>query len=121
MSTSRFRCAVIFILAVASSNAFAQSGVDSRVQRLEETVQALERRVASLEAQLRERGVPTRVAPGKEGWRKLQKGMTESEVEELLGSPSKVNVFSTFSVWRYGVGGRVQFDDDKRVDGWSEP
>jgi outer membrane protein assembly factor BamE (lipoprotein component of BamABCDE complex) len=61
------------------------------------------------------------VAPGKEGWRKLQKGMTESEVEQLLGSPSKGNMFSSFSVWHYGVAGSVQFDDDKRVTGWSEP
>jgi hypothetical protein len=50
--------------------------------------------------------------------------MAESDVEQLLGSPSKVDVNEYFITWYYGYpsGGRVQFDAEQRiVEGWTEP
>jgi outer membrane protein assembly factor BamE (lipoprotein component of BamABCDE complex) len=91
------------------------------MQKLEATVEALEQRVASLESQLRERSTQATVSPSKANWRKLEKGMSASEVEQLLGSPSKVDVFSSFSIWSYAAGGQVKFDGRRKVDGWSEP
>lgn len=114
---------VFFLL--ASGQVFAQSAMDARVQKLEETIQVLQRRVASLEEQLRGHFVPASAAPAapdKANWRKLQKGMSEGDVEKLLGSPSKVDVFGSFSVWQYygPSPGKVQFTEDHKVDGWNE-
>ena len=91
------------------------------MQKLEEAVRVLERRVASLEDQLYERKAPAPVASGKENWRKLRRGMSEGEVEQLLGSPSTINEYGSFSVWHYGTG-KVTFRGGRRtVDGWDEP
>ena len=93
------------------------------MQKLEDTIRVLERRVAALEDQLHEQA-PAGVASGKVNWRKLQKGMSESDVEQLLGSPSKVDVYGSFTLWHYGypLGGQVQFDPNTRgVTSWHEP
>lgn len=112
---------VFFLL--ASSELFAQSTVDSRLQKLEETIRVLERRVASLEDQLREQNASVPVAAGNVNWRKLHQGMSERDVEQLLGSPSKVDAFGSFTVWHYGYpsGGQVQFNAKHTVEGWHEP
>jgi hypothetical protein len=113
---------VFFLL--ASSELFAQSTVDSRLQKLEETIRVLERRVASLEDQLREQHASAPVAAGKVNWRKLHQGMSEGDVEQLLGSPSKVDAFGSFTVWHYGEypsEGQVEFNDKRTVKGWHEP
>jgi hypothetical protein len=102
----------------------AQSSVESRVQKLEETIRVLDRRVFDLEVQLREQSAPVSVASDRVTWRKLQKGMSEGDVEKLLGSPSKVDAFSSFTLWHYGypVGGQVQFDGSScTVNAWHEP
>lgn len=124
MTTCRCRWVALAFLLVAPVQVFAQESVESRVRGLEETVQLLERRVASLEAELRERSAPARVTPGKENWRKLRNGMSEGEVELLLGSPSKVNANQNFFTWYYGYpsGGDDRFDTrSRKVNGWSEP
>ena len=122
-ATHCFFISLLLFLA-AHGGALAQSSVDSRVQKLEETIRTLELRVASLEEQLRERQTSSTVASDKVNWRKLKKGMSESDVEKLLGSPSRVHAFGSFTVWHYEtpLGGQVQFDGDRRtVTGWREP
>lgn len=112
------------LLLLASSQLFAQSSDDTRVQKLEEAVRVLERRVESLENQLRERNAPAPVAPEKANWRKIERGMSQDEVQQLLGSPSKVEANSIYITWYYSYppGGRVQFDARSRdVEGWNEP
>lgn len=102
----------------------AQTSADSRIQKLEEAVRVLERKVADLEAELRERKSVPSVPADKVAWRKLQKGMSEGDVEKLLGSPTKVDVFGSFTIWHYGYpsGGDVQFDGRSRtVNSWHEP
>src|SRR6478752_6327399 len=104
MSTvKRLATAGLAAMALHGSGAvFAQSSVDARVQKLEETIQILERRVASLESQLREQHAPATAAPDKSNWRKLKQGMSQGEVEQLLGSPSKVNERGMSTAWFYG-------------------
>jgi hypothetical protein len=113
------------VLLLASSQLFAQSGNDDRVQKLEEAVRVLERRVADLEERLRERTASAPVASDKANWRKLQRGMSERGVEKLLGSPTKIDASSVFqTVWYYGdpVGGSVKFDaNSRKVVAWREP
>jgi hypothetical protein len=48
--------------------------------------------------------------------------MTESDVEQLLGSPEKVDANSAFVLWSYPSFGGVKFDGRSHaVTGWSEP
>ena len=124
MKASHYLWAPLLLLLAATGEVTAQSNVESRVQKLEETIRVLERRVVDLENQLRERSAPAPVTSDKVNWRKLQKGMSEGDVEKLLGSPSKVDAFGSFTVWHYGypVGGQVEFDGSSRpVKGWYEP
>ena len=65
-----------------------------------------------------------RVVAGKPNWRGLQVGMKQGDVEQLLGSPSRVDVSPVSTRWYYGDHreGEVQFDtDSRRVKGWREP
>ena len=136
MNTGRFLWVGTVFLLLASGELFAQSSIDSRVQKLEETVRALERRVAALEDQLRERNAshdlapalpappsaaPPTVASDKAKWRKLRRGMSEGDVEQLLGSPTRVDAFKSGAVWHYGWMGQVQFDGNARLESWHEP
>jgi hypothetical protein len=97
----------------------AQSAVDERVEKLEETVRALERRIASLEDQLGQRSSSAPVAPNKANWRKLERGMSAKDVEQLLGSPWKVDANPYRTLWFYGDG-IVELGSRGRVEGWSE-
>jgi hypothetical protein len=100
----------------------AQPADESGAQQLEARMKELERRVAALEAQQRERKASAPVPTDKINWRQLKKGMTESEVEKLLGSPTRVQAFGSFTLWQYGGRGEVQFDGESRtVTGWHEP
>ena len=110
------------LLTPGVDTAIAQSNDDSRVARLEETVRLLEQRVATLEAQLHAAPTPAPVAPAKANWRKLRNGMSEADVERLLGSPSKVNANQVTFVWWYDATGFVRFDATSRnVVAWNEP
>jgi TolA-binding protein len=114
----------LLLLLVTPLEVLAQSSVDARMQKLEETIRALERRVAELETELREQKKHAPVPNDKVSWRKLQKGMSEGDVEKLLGSPEKIDVFGSFTLWHYNYpgGGQVQFDGRNRtVSSWHEP
>ena len=113
---------LLLILTVPQA-VLAQPEVDPRVQKLESRIQDLERRVAALEDELDARKATAPVSADKVNWRKLKKGMTESDVESLLGSPTKVDAFGPLTIWRYGNhGGEVKFDGNGRtVTGWHEP
>jgi outer membrane protein assembly factor BamE (lipoprotein component of BamABCDE complex) len=111
----------LFALFLTGNAALAASSVDSKIAALEETIRLLERRVTSVEAQLRERTPSSRVAPDKANWRKLKKGLSEGDVEQLLGSPSRVDAFGPYTAWHYGSGS-VEFDaDTQKVESWHEP
>ena len=91
------------------------------MQALEERVRAQDGRIAALETQLRERSAQPGVPQERLAWRKLRTGMSEGDVEGILGSPSKVDAYGAFTVWQYGRG-QVQFDGASgKVTGWHEP
>lgn len=51
-------------------------------------------------------------------------GMSEEDVEKLLGSPSRVDALGFVTIWHYGSlrGGQVRFDGaSRKVDSWNEP
>ncbi len=124
MSTSRHLWIPILVLLAAAEGVSAQSSTEPRIEKLEESIRILERRITLLEQQINQRNEAVAVPPDRMNWRKLQKGMSSNEVEKLLGSPSKVDVFTSFTVWHYGypLGGRVEFDDRSRsVTRWHEP
>jgi hypothetical protein len=57
-------------------------------------------------------------------WRQLSKGMTQSQVEDVLGSPTKIEGGGVLTTWNYGspgLGGYITFDDKGRIYSWSEP
>lgn len=120
----RYILAPLILLVAACGQVSAQSSAEPRLEKLEEAVRLLERRVATLEDQLRQRNAAISVPPDKVNWRKLQHGLSEAEVERLLGSPTKVDAFGSFTIWHYGhpSGGQVKFDGGSRtVTGWHEP
>jgi hypothetical protein len=119
----RYLFALSVLLFASSGQVFAQSSAESRVDKLEETVRILERRVATLEDQLRQRNAAPSIPPDKVNWRRLKKGLSEADVEGLLGSPTKVDAFGTFTIWHYGEDdGQVEFDSKSRaVTEWHEP
>lgn len=122
MKAKHYLLGPLICFGIASGQVFAQSSADPRIDRLEQTVKALESRVASLEAQLAERQPASQVAPANAKWRKLKSGMTENDVEQLLGSPEKVDSNPVFVLWWYPSYGHVQFDGRSHtVREWSEP
>ncbi|PTQ70492.1 hypothetical protein [Pseudomonas sp. GV071] len=124
MIAYRYLFALTVLLFASGELAFAQSSAESRVNKLEEAVRTLERRVATLEDQLRQRNAAPSIPPDKVNWRRLEKGLTEDDVERLLGSPTKVDAFGSYTIWGYGDedGANVEFDGESRtVSGWHEP
>jgi len=114
--------ALLLCVASLGSAQAANPGTDPRIERLEQSISDLERRVASLEAQLGERPSASQVAPAKVNWRRLKNGMTESDVERLLGSPDNVQSNPVIITWWYPSFGHVNFDGRSHtVTGWSEP
>lgn len=103
----------------ACSPAVAQSDSE-RIRDLERRVGELEKRVS--------RGNPATVVPGDGGhrvssnWRRLKRGMSESDVRDLLGEPSQVSTSPVRINWHWPGGGSVVFATGSRsVDGWKEP
>lgn len=117
------RVCVLILLSCVFDPASAQQNIEIKVEKLEQTIIALERRVEALEGQLRQRSAPPPIALDKLNWRKLQRGMTEGEVEKLLGSPARVDAMTAFTLWHYGDRrGQVTFEARSRtVHAWSEP
>jgi hypothetical protein len=103
---------------------------------LEKRVKALESKVSELEAKMRQLESMNKPSPElpqaqlksyKEGWKDIQnwryglkKGMTKEEVRDLLGEPSKVDVYSFYENWYYPKG-KVEFSEKGFITSWNEP
>lgn len=113
------------VLLLLSGGVWGQSTVESRVQQLEDTVRLLNERVALLESQMSGPTPSAGVAPERASWRKLRRGMSEAEVEELLGSPVRVEARYARTVWYYGDmpwSGEASFDaESRKLEMWKEP
>ncbi len=124
-------CAMLLQLAPGTTRA-GEEELAARVQALEKQVVELEAEVQRLERRLaaqRARRGATPPAAQAEGWRKLRnwkslhKGMSRFEVMRLLGEPGKVSDYYAFERWEYpdALGGRVNFDSSGSVVGWRPP
>jgi hypothetical protein len=130
------RCVASFAAYVAIF--FALSDGVAKAEPLADKVQRLEQRLALLEKRLLEleRGAtpaPVATKPPSAGadqwrdksrWRMLKAGMTPADVEKVLGEPEKVShaTMIIFWYWGYPTGGTVQFDArTQRLEAWTEP
>jgi outer membrane murein-binding lipoprotein Lpp len=125
--------AILLCTLVLSSphSVLADAASDARMAELERTVRNLEQRIAALEKQVGQAGqsspsVSIRAADSADlrNWRQIREGMSEQDVERLLGSPGKVVVSEYSFIWYYNYpsGGSVNFKGKTRkVGGWSEP
>ncbi len=129
MKNNLLKIAVCIIILTAPSLAFSDPASEARVAEFERTVRNLQQRVAELEARLvqaDEVARTTSINPGNSGdiqnWRQLRKGMSEHDVERLLGSPEKIIALSDIQ-WYYNYPrGLVYFSaESRKVDGWMEP
>ncbi|MBN1892334.1 MAG: outer membrane protein assembly factor BamE [Clostridiales bacterium] len=115
---------IALMILILSLQAFGQTpSIPSLVKRIE----ALEKRMQELEDKLNslpDDSKPDDVSADKRIWRKLKRGMSEDEVRDILGEPSRVTVLGRTTVWYYEgstiVGGDVTFSDDN-LSSWSEP
>jgi hypothetical protein len=116
------------VVVFGSGQGIAQASLEDRIGKLEETIQALQRRIASQDVQIADleklRATAT-FPPASDSWRSLKRGMTESSVVRLLGQPYRIVTMPTYAVWSYGAGsriaGEVRFNKGARLEGWSEP
>ena len=117
--------AVSFYLAT-SSPLFAQddeiSRLRQRVTELEEKVKELELLLNECSDALKEQKTNDYGWQNKMNWRRLEVGMTESQVRETLGEPVKV-IKGIKTLWYYPnfYGGYVSFDENGNLTGWNEP
>lgn len=57
-------------------------------------------------------------------WKKIKRGLTEQEIENLLGKPKTAVRVDNQLVWYYryeSIGSTVVFAQDGRVTGWQKP
>lgn len=97
------------IILFVPSFALSEPASEARIADLERTDRNLQQRVAALEARLSpadEGARTTSIKPGNsndiQNWRQLRMGMSEHDVERLLGSPEKIIVYGEYSFnWFY--------------------
>jgi outer membrane protein assembly factor BamE (lipoprotein component of BamABCDE complex) len=131
MKINLLKIAVCIIVLIAPSLALSGPAFEARLAELERTVQNLQLRIAALEARPAQADAVTRktsINPGNSrdinNWRQLRMGMSENDVECLLGSPGKVTAEMMFTNWYYNnsSGGEVNFfGEPGKVNGWREP
>ena len=117
---------VLVAIGLLATQAFADPDTE-RLEKLEATISALEKRVAALEgssprsdSELKE---PKASAnwEDRSNWRLLRTGMSKKKVELILGEPQKIDVSGPFENWRWNppVGPKVTFYDGK-LYAWDE-
>ena len=131
MNNNLLKITVCIIILIAPGCALSEPASEARIADLERTVQNLQQRLAALEARLHpadEGERTTSIKPGnshdKQNWGQLRTGMSEHEVERLLGSPEKIVVYSEYSFnWFYNYPRCVvRFNaQSRKVNGWQEP
>jgi len=104
-------------------------GDDEENLKLKQKIAELENRVEYLETLLKVYQGPldTKNDPGygwenTKNWRKLEVGMTESQVLSILGEPVKL-IKGVRTLWYYPsiYRGYVSFDEKGNLIGWMEP
>lgn len=117
---------VFALVALLSPSLIAQK---NEVPQLRQKVAELENRLERLEAVFKKGNELQKEIMGlgfrwqnKKNWRRLEIGMTESEVENFLGGPTKI-IEGVRTLWYYpdNYCGYVSFDKNGYLTGWNEP
>ena len=117
------------VLSLSLSVGHESYAQEEDVSTLRQQIEALEERIQHLELLLEDcREFQKEETAGeygwqnKKNWRRLEKGMAESQVMSILGKPTKV-IKGIKVLWYYPniYGGYVSFDNDGKVAGWNEP
>ena len=121
---NRIIIGVVLIMLFPISSVFVKdmsiSELTSKINELEKRIELLEKIILEKNLEVTEE-INYDTASVKTNWRKLQIGMTEKEVVNLLGEPEHIDRLSpSLSTWRYPDLGRVEFLNNK-VNSWSEP
>ncbi len=109
-------CCVLLV----SGQAYAAE--DNSTLYLLEKIAELESRIEALESP---RAGTSNVPAGLSAWRRLEKGMSYSQVRQILGEPRRIDSGS-IDVWYYGVSSRYGGASSVNfygtfVTGWNEP
>lgn len=112
---------LIWLILIGTGHAYAAE--DNSTLYLLEKIAELEARIEALE---KPRSGTSSVPAGLSAWRRLEIGMTASQVRQILGEPKKIDS-GYFTRWYYGFGTasyspeRVEFTQGQGVTGWEEP
>jgi hypothetical protein len=118
-----------FILAFCTLYYHPVFAQEANVTELHKKISSLEDRIKLLESLLKdsEQDVDEQIKDefgwqNKKNWRNLAIGMTENEVQELLGDPVK-SIMGVRTLWYYPniYCGYVSFDEKGHLIGWNEP
>jgi hypothetical protein len=123
-------CSLLALAAVFSTPVLAQDA-NQKIKELEKKVTQLEQRIVKLEETIlqlqKNQAKPISNSPSrwkeKATWRSLRKGMSKSEVEQILGAPPKVAANSYYGdIWYYPdlQGGFASFDKEGVLTSWNE-
>ncbi|MGD8229022.1 MAG: outer membrane protein assembly factor BamE [Desulfobacteraceae bacterium] len=102
---------------------------DEQVLQLRQKVSELEAKVEELEGLLNECIASRKREAADEygwqnkmNWRRLEMGMSQAQVQSILGEPTKV-IKGVKTLWYYPniYGGFVSFDQSGNIVGWNEP
>lgn len=114
----------LFIVTNASSQE-ASAANDTLIQKLDSidsAINNLKQRITDLEKSKEKRRAKKGNYKVRANWLALEKGMDKKQVLELLGEPGKkLSGFGEYWYYPDSFGGRVEFDSDEKVNGWSEP
>jgi hypothetical protein len=112
---------LICLILIGASHADAAE--DNSTLYLLEKIAELEARIEALE---NPRSGTSSVPAGLAAWRRLEIGMSPSQVRQILGEPKKIDS-GYYTRWYYGFGTasyspeRVDFIQGQGVTGWEEP
>ena len=111
----------ICVMLVGAGQAYAAE--DNSTLYLLEKIAELEARIEALE---NPRSGTSSVPTGLSAWRRLEKGMSYSQVRQILGEPKQIDSGSVTSWYygalrRYGAKSSVNFNYRDVVSGWTEP
>lgn len=94
----------------------------TKIDSIEIEIANLKKRITELEKEKEKKSVKKGNYKLRGNWLLLEKGMTKEQVKELLGEPGKtLSGFGTYWYYPDSFGGKVEFDTDDKVTGWSEP